>query len=155
MRYLRSGHGLSCSVQTVLMTRRAPRRETPALGDAIRRCREERHLTLEEAARRIGTSQQNLSNWENGRRPRSRAVVDALDVALGADGDIVRAYLGGGELADRVAQLELRMALIETVRDKSLPQVHQNTEDLAQLWDQVRQLADDVQRLIGRAQRTP
>jgi transcriptional regulator with XRE-family HTH domain len=155
MRYLRSGHGLSCSVQTVLMTRRAPRRETPALGDAIRRCREERHLTLEEAARLIGTSQQNLSNWENGRRPRSRAVVDALDVALGADGDIVRAYLGGSDLSDRVAELELRMALIESIRDKAVPEIRQNTEDLARLWDQVRQLADDVQRLIGQTQRMP
>jgi hypothetical protein len=47
------------------------------------------------------------------------------------------------------------MALIESIRDKAVPEIRQNTEDLARLWDQVRQLADDVQRLIGRAQRTP
>jgi transcriptional regulator with XRE-family HTH domain len=133
------------------MTRRAPRRETPSLGGAIRRWREERSLTQHELARLIDTSEQNVSNWEKGVRPRSRHLIDALDCALDAGGEISHAYTGGGDLADRVVELEQRMANIEKTRDIGMPMIRENAEELTRLWDEVRRLAGAVQRLVDLA----
>jgi transcriptional regulator with XRE-family HTH domain len=139
------------------MTRRAaPRHETPSpLGDVIRRLRDERHLTLGALARISGTSEQNLSNWEAGRRPRRRADVEALDVALDAGGQLVQAYVGSSGLPERIAELEHRIADLELARDRALPTITENAAELTRLWDQVRQLAGAVQLLADRGQRKP
>ena len=92
----------------------ATRRERIAL--AMRALREDRGLTLEEAAERIGMSSSNLSRWERGRRtPRADRLWDFLS-GLGFDfGDLDRAIekmktprrkpQSSGELLDELRSL--------------------------------------------------
>lgn len=50
-------------------------------GDILRQKREERHMTQEDVAQRIGVSRQNVNNYETGYKvPPLRVVVAAADL---------------------------------------------------------------------------
>ncbi|OLB78981.1 MAG: hypothetical protein AUI14_11685 [Actinobacteria bacterium 13_2_20CM_2_71_6] len=62
-----------------------------SFGEAVRRLRGERGLSLRELARRAPLDPGHLSRIESGRRSPMPAIVAALDQALSADGALVRA----------------------------------------------------------------
>lgn len=122
------------------------------LGALLRRWRGGR--TLRDIAIAAGTTEQNLSNWEKGRRPRSRDIVLRLDAALGARGAVVRAYdAANTDLAERLADLERRMASMEATRAAAMPEIAANADQIRNLHNRVARLADAVQRLADPSRR--
>lgn len=88
-------------------------------GHLLKQRRNERNYTLDALADAVGVTASAVAQWEAGRtRPRHRSA-QALDVALLADGEILRAFgyvsqpgaeTAQPELAARLATLEAEVA---------------------------------------------
>ncbi len=75
--------------------------DNPELGEALRRCRQERRLTLDQLAKKSGVSRAAISKIERGDSGASSTVLGKLSEAL----DLSISQLIGGHRGDRVLHI--------------------------------------------------
>ncbi len=126
-------------------------------GDALRRLREARGLTLDEVAAAVRAAvpgsksgHQQISQWEHGERnPRSRLAYVALDDYLQADGAILAAAGLATTPPGDAAPLPVLPPQVAEVMDTLLEAVRVQTAEIRELRVELGQQTDFYEALVA------
>lgn len=88
------------------------------LSEKIQEARKEAHISQRELAKRIGTTPQNISQYERGVRKPKIKTLERIAAALGVDtADFMNAFF---ELPDGISVDDITRGPVELIQDKSI-----------------------------------